>query len=470
MGFYPFTVAAGQGTGLLLPSGDASGATDTARINAAMASGQRLAIGNFTVNAELKLDTGWLLAGSGYGTVITPTAAVTGYGIGLKNPATSGQVTVRDLTFNCNQVSAGLLLDNTGYAPIAQFVLFDPLHNVENVMILASAGDAFHFDNNARGIHISGCRSYFAAGYNFYGGAGAGGFGGASGLTDGVLVGNISGPSANEGIALVPGSSDNMLIGNKVFYSGYNEATQEFGTTESCFDIQSQWNTLVGNNGQQGALHGATVTGANNALVGNNFDTNSAGTAGGVGINIDGSLQSAIGLNVGSNNSGLSPGAQEFGYQVAGDNSGTAAYGNTVQGTGGAFNYVSGFGTSVIDPSIVGLNDATLLQAAAITYAEDSSVQALTNGATIVNGLASAGGNFAVYPVSSTAAVTGLILEAPLNGAATAITVVNTTAFTLTFAAAATSHVADGVADVIPALTSRTFTYDASTTLWYRAA
>jgi hypothetical protein len=49
------------------------------------------------------------------------------------------------------------------------------------------------------------------------------------------------------------------------------------------------------------------------------------------------------------------------------------------------------------------------------------------------------------------------------------VTVINESAFALTFAASGTSHVADGVSDVIPALAARTFTYDGNTSLWYRS-
>jgi hypothetical protein len=72
-------------------------------------------------------------------------------------------------------------------------------------------------------------------------------------------------------------------------------------------------------------------------------------------------------------------------------------------------------------------------------------------------------------PVSSTGACTGLILGGgSVDGQL--LVVVNTTAFSLTFAASGTSHVADGVSDVIPALTARSYYWDNGTSLWYRAA
>lgn len=92
-----------------------------------------------------------------------------------------------------------------------------------------------------------------------------------------------------------------------------------------------------------------------------------------------------------------------------------------------------------------------------------SGATALANGNTI----ATAGTGLS--KVSSTAAVTGLILQqGTLDGQQ--VVVSNETAFTLTFAVSGTSHVADGISDVIPALTSRLFTYDGNVNLWFRAA
>lgn len=71
--------------------------------------------------------------------------------------------------------------------------------------------------------------------------------------------------------------------------------------------------------------------------------------------------------------------------------------------------------------------------------------------------------------ISGTGGFTGLILSAGgLDGQTT--TVINTTAGSLTFAAAGTSHVADGAASPIATLTARTFTWSAAASLWYRSA
>lgn len=65
--------------------------------------------------------------------------------------------------------------------------------------------------------------------------------------------------------------------------------------------------------------------------------------------------------------------------------------------------------------------------------------------------------------------ITGVILEAGILPGQR-VTVLNESAFTITFDVSGTSHVADGATSAIPALTCRTFTWDGVTNLWYREA
>lgn len=71
--------------------------------------------------------------------------------------------------------------------------------------------------------------------------------------------------------------------------------------------------------------------------------------------------------------------------------------------------------------------------------------------------------------VSPGAARTGTTLSAGIADGQT-ICIINTDAGanTITFAASATSRVADGTSAVIPGLRAMIFTWDAGTTLWYR--
>jgi hypothetical protein len=89
--------------------------------------------------------------------------------------------------------------------------------------------------------------------------------------------------------------------------------------------------------------------------------------------------------------------------------------------------------------------------------------QALSNGTTVTMSA-----SFGAIPVTATGNVTGIILATAVNSGQQ-VTVINRSAFTVTFAAAGTSNVADGTADVIPALAARTFTWDTSTARWYRS-
>ena len=95
------------------------------------------------------------------------------------------------------------------------------------------------------------------------------------------------------------------------------------------------------------------------------------------------------------------------------------------------------------------------------TYFADDRPSALANGATIPAGA----GQLTVH-VSAAGAVTGLTMAAGARDGQI-LYVVNTSAFTLTFAASG-SNVADGSSDAIPASVARGYIYDSATSLWYR--
>lgn len=451
-------------------SGDTTGVTDTAAINAVAQAGKLawLMPGTYYIKNLLPDSYGGIV-GSGAATILKVVAGTTGYAIALKTPATTAQVTLAGFRLNCNQVCGGIQLDNTGFNTVTSFVPYDPLHQCRDVFVLAANGDAWHLDNNARGLSFANCKQYFASGYGWYLGPGAGSSG--AGCTDSNFTGCVTGNSGNHGVFIAAGSSNNMLDSFKAFWAGYSEASASWVSSTACgIEVQGNNNKIVSCDAQQNALHGIELQNCDaNTVTGNTADTNGANSAVGAGLSVSAATNCSAGLNAGNNNSGLSPGSQLYGYQVGGNCTGTLLYANSVYGTGGGFHYVSGgFGFQILDQLTTGLWSSNIAQFPSPTYSTYGTTQALSNGSTIVNGVPSTGSNFAVYPVSSTANVTGVILAAPPNGAGTRITVVNTTAFTVTFAASGTSNVADGVSDVIPALTSRTFTYNGS--LWYRAA
>jgi hypothetical protein len=92
----------------------------------------------------------------------------------------------------------------------------------------------------------------------------------------------------------------------------------------------------------------------------------------------------------------------------------------------------------------------------------------LGNGGTVVTRFTS------LYRAAPAGNITGVILETPLPIAnsemSQVITVVNYGAGSITFAAAGTSHVADGTGSVIAANTGATFVWDYSNGIWFRIA
>lgn len=90
--------------------------------------------------------------------------------------------------------------------------------------------------------------------------------------------------------------------------------------------------------------------------------------------------------------------------------------------------------------------------------------QAIASGGTILRNVN--GWEYETLPVSTSGAATGVFLQAGLTDGEQ-ITVINTSANPITFAAAG-SNVADGAADTMAPLRAATFRWLAATSLWYR--
>jgi hypothetical protein len=90
------------------------------------------------------------------------------------------------------------------------------------------------------------------------------------------------------------------------------------------------------------------------------------------------------------------------------------------------------------------------------------SVGAITTGGTITTRYN------AVASVAPAGNVTGIIMSRDFSSNWREITVVNTSAFTLTFDVSGTSFVADGTSDVIAALTAAKYVWNPTASLWYR--
>jgi len=85
---------------------------------------------------------------------------------------------------------------------------------------------------------------------------------------------------------------------------------------------------------------------------------------------------------------------------------------------------------------------------------------------TVASGMTIITAGLVLARVNGTGTIKNLALQAGTYGGQI-VTIVNESAVTLTFSAARTSHVADGILDIIPALTARAFIWD-GTGLWYR--
>src|ERR1039457_2516358 len=123
-------------------------------------------------------------------------------------------------------------------------------------------------------------------------------------------------------------------------------------------------------------------------------------------------------------------------------------------------------GTTVLNPAA----DPITISAGAVTLGgvplATVPVQSASAAATGNSGTITTAG-VGVARVNPGGNVTRSLLQAGTY-AGQQVIVVNESAYTLTFAAAGTSNVADGTADVIAVITGRTFTWDTSTTRWYR--
>lgn len=341
-------------------STDDTTAIQAALTAAASAGAGQVFIPSTSVVTNLTIDSYVELTGASTGVILQAKTGATGYMLALTTPSTTQRVAVRNITFKPNKTGlGGINFDNTGFGSLT-----DPLHELENVIVTNSVNDAFHFDNSQREIKVSHCKAYFTTtGYGFYLGAGC---------TDGRFTNCTVGTSTSHGFEII--GNNNSLVGCKAFWCGYNGST--WGTTQNGFHLNGcAYITMASCSGQQNALHGLSLESSTRcAIVGCEFDTNSAGTSTGVGINTYWSTYCSISGNTGSNNGILSPGAQKYGLQVDGTQTGTVFFGNAITGTSGDFGYVSGSGYMLIGPSIADfsgiptkLNDVTQFALAGAT-------------------------------------------------------------------------------------------------------
>jgi hypothetical protein len=343
-------------TGLVLPSGDTSGATDTSAINAVAQAGQlaSLATGALYYVTNLLPDS---LGGiEGNGATLQVATGTTGYAIALKTPATTKQVKLRNFVLNCDNICGGIGLDNTGFAPEVQWVPYDQMHTLTGIVVLAANGNAYNFDNQVRSMRMTDCIQYNCSGYGLYCGDGAASDG--VGATDNHFTNFISGHSGLDAMHFEAASGNNILNGCKGFYAGYSEASGAWtSTTAVGLYSAASYQRVIGCSFQQCALHGVTLSSASyTTIVGGECDTNSSGTdvTTGCGVNLTGTCTNITVADVtGANNSYDPPGSQSYGVQLDGTMTNVLVIGNSVtgvnEGVNETVNYVNGGGVVIID-------------------------------------------------------------------------------------------------------------------------
>ena len=314
------------------PSGDATGVADTAAINAVVGAGGAALLkkGTYYITHLLPDSYGAIL-GTGPNTILQAVSGTTGYAIALRTPASTQQVMLADFTLKPNTGTlGGIQIDNTGYETDS-----DPQHTLENIYVLNAGGDGFRFGANSRSMRVTNCRQYNAGGAGFWL---------EVGCTDNAFTGCISGPSA--GHAWNVAGWSNFFASCKGFYAGWNGSA--FDTSHNAWEITGDYNTFTSCSAQNGALHGFDLNGCSNvALAGCCADVNNSGGGSGVGINIHGALNCTIVGCTGDNRGGT---GQLYGLQVAGTQTNTTVFANTVTGSKAAFNHVSGAGYSLVGP------------------------------------------------------------------------------------------------------------------------
>jgi hypothetical protein len=447
---------------LLQPSGDTTGNTDTANILTASQNGQRLAPGTFYVK-NIALASYGVVEGSGPGTILSVVSGTTGAVFTLATPSTTRYTYTRNLTIACNSRASleGIHLDNTGLSPSTP-----GFHTQCRLFIQTPAADGYHLSNIIETITdtvkvINGA----AVNFNIENSA-----------TDGRFDNCTSAASGSYGV--YASGSNNRYTNFKVYYAGYN-GTEFTGSIPGWYvaSVADYFTAGVGFVNCEAQDCGGPGWQFDSSLgpifamslVGSTIDScNAFGATGAMacGIVTDAFTYGTI---TGNNIFNREGGAGTMAYYLSVDNVETelVAAANGVKVANSGVYYVTEpdgtYGYTLIESFMTDLSGTSETKLGSPVLAP-AAPQALSSASTITTGA-----NQGSYPVTAAGNVTGVIMAAGAFAGQTLI-VVNQSAFTVTFAAAGTSNVADGVSDVIPALTARTFTWDANTDLWYRGA
>jgi hypothetical protein len=448
-------------------SGSANATAIQNAINAAATAGGGevyLPAGTYPIT-NLTLSTAVTLLGDGPGaTVLSVAAGTTGAVIALTTPASTRRTCVRDLMVEGNNVSVtGISLVNTGLSPGTP-----GQHRLYNVVVQDCGVDAFYYGTALVETFTAFCTAYNAGryGYNI-----------TTGATDSRWVSCTTGPSASHGF-VVTGSNNHFSL-CKAYYAGYNGSTFSAGhgwyvvgtsayptmgnTWDGCEAqdcAQQGWNFTP--NG--GSLNNLTMT----ACVIDSCNAASGTGGNGVAIATNSVVYSSVTNCVAWNRSG-GAGAMTYGISVAGTQTGLVISGNgfniPVTGSTGPFFYSSGYGYLLAEPYIFDLTGVSEYVKTPALVQAPASAQALSNSTAITVNTA-----YGLIPLTASAAVTGITMPTSGLQSGQTVTLVNQSAYSITFAASGTSNVADGTSDVIAAATSAVYSWDGNTSLWYRVA
>lgn len=246
--------------------------------------------------------------------------------------------------------------------------------------------------------------------------------------------------------------------------------TGSTGTTTVAGGVGGAWTTAAGAGGPKTGVGNANggAGGAYAALGGAGGATASNGAnAGGAGGSISNTGGAGGAATAGTSTGGAGGAANLVGGVGGASTGGVGGAGGGVNLTGGAAG--SSFSGGANGGPIIltgGAGSGTGVKGAVVIASPFKSpvttAQTVTNGYTIT--LPTSGYK---QLLTTGGAVTGVILTAGVTDGQQVI-LFNTSANSVTFAAAGTSNVADGVSAVIPALRAMQFDWDATSARWYR--
>lgn len=407
---------------------------------------------------NLTVPSNTTLLGDGPGaTILSVASGTTGAVISLATPASTRKTCVRDLMIEGNNVSVtGISLDNTGLSPSTP-----GQHRLYNVTVQDCGVDSFYY-----GSALVETFSAFLTSYN----AGRYGYNVTTGATDSRWVSCTTGPSGSHGWVCT-GSNDHYDL-CKAYYAGWNGSAFSTGHgwyvlgTSAYPTMGSSWTGCEAQDcAQQGWNFNPNGGSLNNlSMMACVIDScNAAAGTGGAGAAVvtDYVVYSTIAGCTAWNRSG-GAGTMTYGISVAGVQTGLVMTGNTWNCSTGPFYYNSGYGYLLAEQYIFDLTGVSQYVKVPALVQAPASPQALTSNAAITVNTA-----YSLIPLTATGAVTGITMPTAGLQSGQTVTLLNQSAFSITFAAAGTSAVADGVSDVIAALTAVAYIWDGNTSLWY---